>query len=383
MLIKEAMENENSVYGYIAPTYKQGKANVWVDPNMLKAYLPEEGVDKINDTELYVKFINGSLLRLFGSDEPDAIRGNDFRGVFVDEFALHKLAVWQEILRPIIAQDKNRFAVFAFTPKGRNHAYDYSELAKKGDEFFYSFLPASLSGIIPQDELVKARKEMPEAIFRQEFECDFLDNLQGVFKGACVDRCTFGEQINAYGDFYIEIEEPKSGVEYIVGSDFAKHNDYTVYVIMRTDTKKVVAFYRCNETSWSLQKMRLVEMAKRYNNATCVPDSTGVGDPIVEDLERMGLNVYYEKSNRAGFVFTNTSKQQLIENLIIAIENQKISFPNIDVLIKELKEYEIEISPTGTVRYNAPDGKHDDCVIGLALALWGIERAVVPMAWSA
>ena len=359
LLIREAVKNENSVYGFIAPTYKQGKSIIWLDPNMLMSYLPMDRVKRIVANELYVEFDNGSLFRTFGADEPDAIRGNDFKGVVFDEWAMQKLAVWQEIIRPIIAQDSKRWAMFAFTPKGRNHAYDYWNKAEGSKDWYKSFLTAPMSNIITEEELIKAKQDMPEATFNQEFLCDFLENYAGVFKFAFIDQCVGGE-----------FEPYIKGEEYTIGVDLAKHLDFTVICVIKNSTKQVVFFDRMNETSWTLQKARIVETARGYGNALIVPDSTGVGDPIVEDLERANCNVWYKKGDRSGFVFTSVSKEQLIENLIIFIEQNKVKYPQIDVLIDELRNFEISYTGQGKVKYSAPEGKHDDCCIALALALF-------------
>lgn len=79
-----------------------------------------------------------------------------------------------------------------------------------------------------------------------------------------------------------------------------------------------------------------------------------------------------------GFQFTNTSKQQLIEHLAVLIEKQQIKFPDIRVLVNELSSYEYELTRAGNVRYNAPSGLHDDCVIALALAAWGVKHRKDP-----
>ncbi|HNV61398.1 MAG TPA: hypothetical protein PKN54_00475 [Candidatus Cloacimonas acidaminovorans] len=176
-----------------------------------------------------------------------------------------------------------------------------------------------------------------------------------------------------------KLEDVIGGENYILGVDLAKYLDYTVIVVIKKSTRQVVYFERFNETSWFLQKSRIIAVARMYNNATIVPDSTGVGDPIVEDLEREGCDVFFEKDgDRLGFVFSSKSKQQLIENLIICIEQKKVSYPDIPELIEELIEFSVETKSLNNVRYSAPEGKHDDCVIALALALWGVERNVEP-----
>ena len=172
VLIRECVRNRNSVYLYIAPTYKQAKSIVVTDPNMLKKYLPYQ-IGELNESELRVNIKNGSVLQIKGADDPDSIRGINCKGVVIDEWAFVKPEIWENILRPIITQDKNRWAIFTFTPAGQNHAYDYWDKSRAWPEWYHSILRASESGLIAQDELEKARLEMPVALFDQEFECSF------------------------------------------------------------------------------------------------------------------------------------------------------------------------------------------------------------------
>jgi len=350
ILIREAVKKTKSVVGYIAPTYRQAKAIVWRDPNMLSKYLPEELVIKKNESELFVEFKNGSVLVIKGADQPDSLRGIDFACVGIDEWALMKPEIWEEILRPVIAQNKERFAIFAFTPKGRNHAFRYTQMALQNPEWFYDCLPVSVSKLIPNEELERLRKEkLPENVYRQEFECEFLEDQASVFKG--ISKCIAGE-----------LEEPKVGYSYVIGVDLAKTQDFTVLACICRETRHLVAFERLNEVSWNLQKEKIILMARKYNNAEVLIDATGLGDPILEDLQRARINV-------SGYKFTNISKQELVEKLIIAIEQRLITFPRIDVLISELESFEYDLSSQG-VKYSAPEGLNDDCVIALALAVW-------------
>ena len=108
-------------------------------------------------------------------------------------------------------------------------------------------------------------------------------------------------------------------------------------------------------------------------------DATGVGDPIFDDLKRVYADI-------EGFKLTSASKTALIQRLIVAIEQRKVSWPELgiqfqqkpaeiakdwEILTAELKRYEYEISPSGGITYNAPSGYHDDCVMALALANHG------------
>ena len=177
LLIKEAVRNPNCRYVYVAPTYKQAKNIIWRDPNMLKKYLPKECVLKEHETDLFIQFTNGSLISIIGGDDPDTARGIDCEGVFIDEYSLVKPEVWEEILSPIIRQKKSRWAVFAFTPKGKNHAYKTWNACESWDDWYRSLLRADTSGLIPADELEKMRQQYQiESLFYQEMMCEFIDD---------------------------------------------------------------------------------------------------------------------------------------------------------------------------------------------------------------
>jgi hypothetical protein len=142
--------------------------------------------------------------------------------------------------------------------------------------------------------------------------------------------------------------------------DLAKHSDYSVCVVSDVRERRVVAFDRFNKADWGLQKARIVAMAKRWNDALVWMDATGVGDPVYDDLRAGGLRVHPYK-------FTNATKTALIDNAVLMVEQQDISYPDIPELISELQSYEYQRTPAGLLRMSAPEGMHDDCVIAFSL----------------
>lgn len=196
--IREACRIPNAKYVYIAPTQVMARNIVWDDPNMLRAYLPDrrEMGWKLNEQKMLVRFENDSILKIGGSDEPDALRGIDAVGVTFDEWAIIKENTWTEIFRPIIAgplpshlkQHKVfRWALFLYTPKGTNHAsrmFDEACCLSEGGvlpdcgvapkllpNWFASRVDGELSGIFDADELRRMQKEMPKAFYDQEIKC--------------------------------------------------------------------------------------------------------------------------------------------------------------------------------------------------------------------
>lgn len=348
--IKRAVTNPG-LHWIIMPSYRQAKSIAW---QRLKYLLKNDPGWKYNEQELYSE--HGDLntrIELRGADNEDALRGVGLRSCALDECAMMKANVWPEIIRPMLA-DSRGAALFISTPKGRNWFYDLFIKGVDGtDKDWKSWRYSTrVNKYIGDDEIALAKKDMSERLFKQEFEAEFLDDETGVFKRVRV--CVTGE-----------LKPPIPGRFYVMGIDLAKTVDFTVLTVIDSVTREVVAWERFQDVSWAEQKIRIQKLAKKYNNAMCIVDSTGVGDPIFEDLRNANVSV-------DGFKFTNETKCRLIEQLAIAIENRLITFPSIETLIDELMNYEYAISDNGTIKYNAPEGKHDDTVISLALAVWGI-----------
>lgn len=161
-------KKDNARYAYLAPFYAQAKATAW---DYLKRYAAPLQA-KISESELSVEMSNGSRVRLYGADNPDALRGQYFDGVVLDEYGDQRPTVWGEIIRPLLA-DRKGWATFIGTPKGKNHFYDIREQARTDPAWLFVELRSSVTNILPADELADARKAMTEAQYAQEFECAF------------------------------------------------------------------------------------------------------------------------------------------------------------------------------------------------------------------
>ena len=349
-IIKVALTVNNSRIFYIAPTYKQSKMIAF---NLIKKYLPQELLEKINQVDLTFYLKNGSEISLKGADSEDTLRGVGLDFVVLDEYATMKANVWQEIIRPMLSDTRGR-ALFIGTPKGRNHLFDIFTMENEEYQSFH-FVTTD-NPYIPSEEIEQAKKDMSERLFKQEFMAEFLDDETSVFKG--IRNCGVGALLN-----------PVLGRHYVMGADLAKSQDFTVLTVIDATTRSVVAFERFQDIRWTEQKLRIQSLSNKYNNALVYLDATGVGDPIFEDLQTAGVSV-------EGYKFTNESKQRLIEQLAIAIEQRMITFPNIEAIMQELMQFEYSITQNGRIIYSAPDGKHDDCVISLGLAVWGIRSYI-------
>jgi hypothetical protein len=179
-LIRRAiLENKpNAQYAYVAPYYSQAKSVAW---NYLQRFA-EPVMAKANQSELWVELINGARIKLFGADNPDALRGNYLDGIVSDETADQRPRVWGEIIRPLLA-DRKGWAVFIGTPKGHNAFYEMYQAAELDPAWYCKTLRASQTKLIDDEELEDARRSMTVDQYEQEFECSFEAAILGAFYG--------------------------------------------------------------------------------------------------------------------------------------------------------------------------------------------------------
>jgi hypothetical protein len=183
-LINAALNNEQKDprYAYIAPTYAQAKRVAF---DYLVEYTRPLGA-KVNIAELRVDFL-GRRISLYGSENGDSLRGQYFDGVCLDEIGDQNPKIWNEIIRPALA-DRKGWCLFIGTPKGNNHFADFKDRALKADGWKFLEFKASDTGILDAKELADAKAEMGEDKFRQEFECSFDAPVEGAYYGALLNE---------------------------------------------------------------------------------------------------------------------------------------------------------------------------------------------------
>lgn len=316
--------------GYITPTYNL--ARVFFD-KLIKV-LPFEN----NKSELSIKFPNDGAVYFFTGERLDNLRGRKFHFIVIDEasFIPNLEEGWQNSIRPTLTDYKGR-ALFLSTPKGKN--FFYSLFLKSGEPDWESFKFTTYDNpYIDRGEIDDARLQLPQVVFEQEYMANPAENASNPFGSSYIKQCTFE----------LSYEPP---IAY--GVDLAKAVDWSV--IIGLDRNGSVCHFERFQKDWR-QTKQVIENLPRI---PILIDSTGVGDPIFEDLQREGVLV-------TGFKFTSTSKQQLMEGLASAIQQRKITFPE-GHITNELEVFEYQYTATG-VRYSAPQGFHDDCVMALGLA---------------
>lgn len=230
-------------------------------------------------------------------------------------------------------------------------------------------------------------KYCPEKLIQEAEMCKIKhpEDFPHIWLGepmAQTSRSVFRNVQAIVGDYAYPTPMDKN-MDYVLGIDLARSLDYTVFTVFCVQLRKVVYWERLeneNKTSWEYQEEKGYAIAKLYNNALLVPDSSGVGDPLVERWMRRGLRVYHNQTSpgheTAGVKFSSVNKENLIEKLKIAIELRLFQIPRIKILVDELEHFEATLLPSRNYRYAAPSNENDDAVISLALCIWGIRNDI-------
>lgn len=156
---------------YIAPNYRQAKTVAW---EMLKEIIPEQIIESINESELSIRLKNGSLCELKGADSQDSLRGAKLKFIILDEYASMRPTVWDEVLRPAMADVPGSKAMFIGTPSGFNHFKVLFDKGLSGDEEYQSFRFRTLDNpYVNPKEIEEIKKKTNPTIFRQEYEASF------------------------------------------------------------------------------------------------------------------------------------------------------------------------------------------------------------------
>jgi len=305
LLIRESCKYAKSKYVYIAPTQVWAREVVWDDPTMLWDALPDKAeMDwKPNEQKMLIKFNNGSMLKIGGSDNPDSLRGIDADGVGVDEWALHKQETWTQIFRPIIAGPKKfptsreRWVMFGYTPKGPNHATmmfnvaacveDEAKLPTKGKAdkckkgWFASRLIADESGIISRKELDKMLEEVSQGLitkeeYDQEMQCRRItDEERTLITSALLDR------LNSVNWDSLRIIEPQ--MRKIVAIDPAFGGD--ICDIKGFENGLIVDEKQVNWTMTHEVVFEGKEMCRRIGTKNIIVDCIGNGKGVSDGLK--------------------------------------------------------------------------------------------------
>lgn len=344
-LIEELLSNPSSSGLWIDTT--QNNLQKYVD-RYFKVIL-QNGWDicHYDKQQLLLQLPNQSYIDFRSAERPHLMEGFEYDRVILNEagIILRQPNLWYNSLQPML---KNATVKVIGTPKGKNffHTLFHTNHVDFG-QYSYSCYDSPFWTTYQLNEL---KKSIPQEVWEQEYLAEFLDNSSTVFRN--IHQCIIDIDTSLH---------PKDQNQYVMGIDLAKQQDYTVIQIACLQEQTIIYFDKFHKIDWTLQKQRILNLWKKFNHPHALIDITGIGSPIVDDLQAQGMY------NAQGYTFTNASKQKLIQQLSIGIDNQQIRFYDIPDLVNELKVFEYKMTKSGNFQYSAPQGVHDDCVISLAL----------------
>lgn len=345
-LLYWSLNDPGSVIFFTSPTYAQAKK---VMEELYNAIAKSGIVDSYNRSDFTIKLKNGSVIMFKSVERPDSLRGYTGDYMCCDESAYYSDDVWGAVLKPIMLV-KGKKVLFISTPKGNNFFKKLYDAGQDPDQTDYAScrMHYDENPYLDIKELEEARRSLPAHIFAAEYMGSFTESGQTVFAD------TTPNQFDKY-------PQPKGKV--YCGIDLGRANDYTVATFIDSEGN-VIDIYRDNLQDWSQMVYQMIQRIKKWN-ATVMVETNSIGDVVFELLKKDWKDTH-------PFVTSSKSKNDIIEGLAVDLNNVDIKIPSAQLFTPlqfELSIYEYDYSPkTRTIRYNAPNGFHDDCCMSLAIA---------------
>ena len=346
-------------YWWIAPTRKQAE----IAFRRMLAGLPP-GFVVPNQSKLTLTLPNQHVVWFLTGEIPDNLYGEDVGAAVLDEFTRMREAAWHAV-RSTLTATGGPARLIGNVKGRRNWGYVLARRAEAGEPHMHyariTWREVVKAGLIPVEEIEDARRMLPAAVFQELFEATASDDDTNPFGLSNIRACV--EALKAkHGGL-----SPRKTV--VSGFDLAKSQNWTVGVGF--DDAMMMSRFQRYQKAWGETTDDILRTCPE--DEWVLLDSTGVGDPIVEELQRRRLGGRIE-----GFKFTATSKQQLMEGLRLAFHQKSLGLFDDPAVISELEAMEYEYTRTG-IKYQVPTGLDDDCVMALALAVQTYrDHALVP-----
>ena len=354
------------LFQWIAPTYRQCKP---VYRDLFHCFSRMGQLAGHNSQEMWLDLATGWRVDFRSAEVAENLRGDTPDEIVIDEIAQIEDEKWEEVIRPSIMTTQAEVS-FLGTPKGRRGVAYKMFMRGQSDpttgrpldplykSWRYTCYDATF---IPPSEIEQAKQTLSARAFAQELMAEFLDTDGVVFENVRSRRCA-----------------PIDGEPVGIGADWAKDVDFTWFVATGTQSGAIQKVQRLpHRMSYIQQVAALVEFCKEFQGRgyfVC-HDKTGVGNAVDDILLQTYGDFFVAEQNLESFTFTSASKNELVEEGIVAFEAGMLGFvrggevePVYGTLIREHEDFSLEVSPRGRIAYGAPDGLHDDAVMATLLS---------------
>lgn len=353
---------ENQSVWWVAPTFSQAK----IAFNRMKAQISDKSFFKVNETNLIITLANGAKIEFKTADKPDNLYGDDVYAFVFDEFTRARETAWHA-LRTTVSSTGGKGKFIGNATSNKNWGYKLAMRAKGGNEKDFAYFKitaydAADAGMMTKDgrpfaeEIAAAKNILPEYAFNTLYLAEPGEDGANPFGLKHIAMCCHPDISTEPSICY--------------GIDLARKVDYVS--IIGLDKLACVSHH---DTFTKVGWTTTISKIKNLPNKPMAIDSTGVGDVVVADVEQVQTQI-------EPFIFTQRSKQELMEGLAIAIQGKKLIIPDDGNPVNgtgrirhQLEQYEVTYTRTG-ITYSAPEGEHDDDVCALALAWHKFKTAV-------
>lgn len=338
MALTRGKEGHN--FWWIAPVYPQAR----IAFDRTKRALSGGGIPfHKNEAELKIILPNGAVLMFKSGERPDNLYGEDVYACIIDEASRLREASWHAA-RSTLTATRGPIRAIGNVKGRKNWHFQLCRKAQSGEEGFtytkITAFDAVDAGVLDIEEIEDAKRTLPEAVFKELYLAEPSEDEGNPFGIKHIEACYNPDAV--------------PGITQKYGFDLAKTYDWAV--LLGLDDNGIESYFDRwqGDIGGSINRVDAEVQGK-----VCAIDATGMGMRPAEEFQA-------KSSNYIPFTFTQTSKQLLMESLALAIQRRELTIRS-EILKSELECFEYEYTRTG-VRYSAPEGYHDDCVIALALA---------------
>jgi phage FluMu gp28-like protein len=325
-------------------------------------FILSQGVAK--QTRTTIQLLNNSAVVALPCSE-NLLRGYTADLIICDEAAFMPEETITQVMFPMLSTT-NGTAIFLSTPWGKNHFFhkaytnpDYSIHTAKSTE----------CPLITQEFLQEQKRILPDEIYRSEYLAEFTEPAYCFFPHDLIRQC-IDPTLEQITDL-----TTAPHAEYYAGIDLGKLNDHTATAIIKHDQTKLKLVYIHEyplDTPYSHIIGETINANKRMQFQKLLIDQTGVGEPITEELQNQDITA------AEGITFTTQTKEALLTNLKLVMEQNRLRLPYNRQLIEQINQQQYEYSKTGHLTFSHPQGTHDDQLWALSLATYATPHQTEP-----
>lgn len=352
IVLKTAVDKPNSISFIMSPTFNQSRK---IYKELTKAIQDTFIFEGKNNSLLEIYLCNGSEIHFASAEQRDGLRGNTVSGIlaidegcFISDDIFYEVTPWVNAYKaPIIITSSPKFKTGFF--------YDLFLLGLTQNNqsvYSYDFCKFDTSCLLTPKILERYRKALPKDVFQCEYLGEFIDGDGGVF-----------------GDFEHLLGGPVTpnlqlymGIDWSTGTD----NDETAISIFNSN-KQQVALYHFADKDATDTIDYIVELIKQWKPKKILVEKNSIGQ-VFYDLLKKQIQAQRLQTQLNSFVTSNTSKEKLIQDLQVAIQNNEVQFVNDEDLKLQLTMYAATVTKAGHRQYSAPNGYHDDLIIATLLS---------------